>query len=399
MAVTLEQKILAALSVPQVDPFDPMGPNSPTCRWGLPLNIVGLSGIGKSQRVGAAVRSLGLPFQKVFPSHKQPEDFGGAIVPTPDGVVLECILPQARALMAAGQGVLFIDELTTARPAVQGPCLGLVDERKVGDHQLPNKVRVLAGMNPPEYAAGGFALEAALANRFVHIDAGKPEVGTWGDWMMGRSMSSLPSFQQAEQMVKDNWHHHWGQVRALVVGFVQAQGASMLHNQPTPDSEEGSGAWPSPRTWYFGTCAITTVRCLNLPKELENELLFGCIGSKHEVEWVEWCQKADLPHPEEMLRNGWIADSKRLDITMTALNSMSSWLCSHPDVVTRQALAENAWSIVLDTFGAGMKDIVLPIAHDLAVAQLNHNNPNKAAAEAAKKAMKTIGVMAKYATT
>ena len=398
MAVTLEQKILAALMVPQVDPFDPAGPNSLNCRWGLPLNIVGLSGIGKSQRVAAAVRSLKLPFQKVFPSHKQPEDFGGAPIPTPDGLVMECILPQARALMAAGQGVLFIDELTTARPAVQGVCLGVTDERRVGDHQLPNKVRVLTGMNPPEFAAGGFALEAALSNRLVHIQSDAPSTSEWGNWMLGRVDHSLPDYAKAEELVKQNWHKYWGQVRALVVGFVQAQGVETLHKQPEADSEAGGGAWPSPRTWFFGACAITTVRCLDLPRELENELLFGCVGNEHEAEWVEWCQKADLPHPEEMLRNGWIADARRLDVTMTALNGMSSWLVGHPDEALKQQLAQNAWAIVGDTFEAGLKDMVLPIAHELAVGGMGYGSTNTDTKKAAAVAMKKIGVYSKYAT-
>lgn len=398
MAYTLEQLILSALMTPQVDPYDPDGPASPYCRWGLPMNLVGLSGIGKSQRVASAIRAVNLPFQKVFPSHKQPEDFGGVPMQTVDGMVMECILPQARALLNAGQGVLFIDELSTARPSVQAVCLGVTDERRIGDHQLPNKVRVLASMNPPDYAAGGFSLEAALANRLVHIKTPAPSVDNWGNWLLGRPDTSIPTFVEAEKTVKDNWHKEWAKTRALVLGFVRAQGDKVLHAQPDPDSEASGGPWPSPRTWYFATCAITTVRALKMPKELENELLFGCVGTNIEEEWMEWCAKADLPDPEEMLRKGWIADPKRLDITAAALTAMSSWLCALPDVQERHKLAAPAWDIVGDTFDAGLKDLVLPIAHDLALAQLNHNNPYAPAAKAAANAMKKLGTFARYAT-
>ena len=88
---SLEQLIAVCLMTPRHEPTDP------TCIWGLPLNIVGLSGGGKSERVAAACRAIGLPLQTVFPASKQPEDFGGAPFATPDGIVIECILPQAEA--------------------------------------------------------------------------------------------------------------------------------------------------------------------------------------------------------------------------------------------------------------------------------------------------------------
>lgn len=398
---SLEEKLLVALMVPQVNPFDINGVTSPATRWGLPLNIGGLSGIGKSQRVAQVAQAVALVFQKVMPSHKQPEDFGG--VPMRDAageLVLECILQQARHLINAGEGILFIDELSTARPAVQSVCLGVVDERRVGDHLLPNTVRVITAMNPPEYAAGGFSLEAPLANRLAHITMDPPTPQEWSDWLLGRTQQQIPDHQQAAATIKQNWHEHWPVVRALVAGFIESVGASALHAQPKPDDEASSGAWPSPRMWYLGTCAIATVRALGASKELENELLFACVGDKLEAEWVDWCVNATIPTPYEMLTNGWLADAQRLDITVTALTGMTAWLVQHPDKTLKTALAGKAWEILEDAYRAGLKDLILPSARDLASAQavcgvaLNHECPNAESRAAAAKALRAIGSFA-----
>ena len=61
----------------------------------------------------------------------------------------------ARRLAAAGSGLLFLDELTTAPPAVQAAMLRVVLERAVGDLALPREIRIVAAANPPGIAADG----------------------------------------------------------------------------------------------------------------------------------------------------------------------------------------------------------------------------------------------------
>jgi MoxR-like ATPase len=66
----------------------------------------------------------------------------------------------ARRLTDAGHGLLFLDELTTAPPAVQAAMLRVVLERAVGDVELPASVRIVAAANPAEQAADGWELTA-----------------------------------------------------------------------------------------------------------------------------------------------------------------------------------------------------------------------------------------------
>jgi len=72
-------------------------------------------------------------------------------------------------LVQAGKGLLFLDELSTAPPAVQAALLRLVLERRVGALHLPPGVRIVAAANPRSSAADGWELSAPLANRFVHL--------------------------------------------------------------------------------------------------------------------------------------------------------------------------------------------------------------------------------------
>ena len=102
-------------------------------------------------------------------SIREPADFAGLPVVI-DGAVQMAPPLWARRLAAAGHGLLFLDELTTAPPAVQAAMLRVVLERVVGDLSLPEAVRVVAAANPPEEAADGWQLSAPLANRLVHLD-------------------------------------------------------------------------------------------------------------------------------------------------------------------------------------------------------------------------------------
>src|ERR1700722_4093493 len=136
---------------------------------GVPVLLWGSPGTGKTSVVRALGESLGWPTEVVIGSIREPADFAGLPVVI-DGTVQMAPPLWARRLAAAGHGLLFLDELTTAPPAVQAAMLRVVLERVVGDLALPDGVRVVAAANPPEEAADGWELAPPLANRLVHLD-------------------------------------------------------------------------------------------------------------------------------------------------------------------------------------------------------------------------------------
>src|SRR6201997_3904781 len=130
----------------------------------VPVLLWGAPGTGKTSAIRAMAEAMNLPCETVIASIREPSDFAGLPVIT-DGTVHFAPPRWAQRLAAAGTGILFLDELSTAPPAVQAALLRVVLERTVGDLTLPDDVAVVAAANPPEQAADGWDLSAPLANR------------------------------------------------------------------------------------------------------------------------------------------------------------------------------------------------------------------------------------------
>src|SRR5690349_1846989 len=138
----------------------------------LPVLLWGEPGIGKTAALTQLAESLDLPLTTVIASVHEPSDFSGLPVvgddPAEQGVPM-APPDWAVRLVRTGRGLLFLDELSTAPPAVQAALLRLVLERRVGALTLPPGVRIVAAANPRGSAADGWDLSAPLANRFVHL--------------------------------------------------------------------------------------------------------------------------------------------------------------------------------------------------------------------------------------
>src|SRR5690606_37542567 len=138
----------------------------------LPVLLWGEPGIGKTAALTQLAESLDLPLTTVIASVHEPSDFSGLPIIGEDPA--EYGVPMAPPdwavrLVRSGRGLLFLDELSTAPPAVQAALLRLVLERRIGALQLPPGVRIVAAANPRSSAADGWELSPPLANRFVHL--------------------------------------------------------------------------------------------------------------------------------------------------------------------------------------------------------------------------------------
>ncbi|MGX1254266.1 hypothetical protein RKD48_006777 [Streptomyces ambofaciens] len=138
----------------------------------LPVLLWGEPGIGKTAALTQLAGALDLPLTTVIASVHEPSDFSGLPVvgddPAEQGVPM-APPDWAVRLVRAGRGLLFLDELSTAPPAVQAALLRLVLERRIGALRLPPGVRIVAAANPRSSAADGWELSPPLANRFVHL--------------------------------------------------------------------------------------------------------------------------------------------------------------------------------------------------------------------------------------
>jgi MoxR-like ATPase len=84
-------------------------------------------------------------------------------------------------LPTSGNGILFLDELTSAPQMTQAGCYQLVLDRKLGEYQLPNGWVVIAAGNPASERGVHFSMPRPLRNRFVHLDL-EPDFEDWSKW-------------------------------------------------------------------------------------------------------------------------------------------------------------------------------------------------------------------------
>jgi len=146
---------------------------------------------------------------------------------------------------------------------------------------------------------------------------------------------------------------------------------SLLHKQPAPDDPTSGGAWPSHRMWNWAGRGIATSRCLGMPKELENEIVQGCVGEGAMGEWIEWMAKADLPDPLDVLTKGWIPDPERLDVTVAVLISTVTWVTSLPSGSSdRIKYATANWGVLQEVIAAGIPDLAVGPASMLVTSDL-----------------------------
>ena len=137
-------------------------------RANISVILVGPPGLGKTAVMRAASADVGKPCHELIGSNLDATDIAGLpfIV---NGQLHRALLNQIRACIDA-PGVLFLDELTTVPPSVQGPLMRLLLERQAGDAKLHAGSVVVGAANRPEECPGGIELSAATVNRVVKLE-------------------------------------------------------------------------------------------------------------------------------------------------------------------------------------------------------------------------------------
>jgi hypothetical protein len=270
---------------------------SPKGHLGIPALLWGAPGEGKSSFV-ESLRRDDFPVVTLIASIHDPTDFSGLPVHL-NGQVRFAPPEWTFAFDETGQGILFLDELTTAPPSVQAALLRVILERKVGFRPLPKGVRVVAAANPPDQVVGGWELSPPLRNRFVHIRWELSGEIYQKALREGFGQPSLPVIDpDAHAKAEKFW-------RRMVEVFLQHHS----HLAKTSPSDE-EYAFASPRTWDFAIALMASCDLLGkAPKpgqkgsEVFLNLVEGCVGKGAAVAFAEFLQTLtlQLPDPDEVL--------------------------------------------------------------------------------------------------
>ncbi len=324
----------------------------------LPVLLWGEPGIGKTAALTQLAATLDLPLTTVIASVHEPSDFSG--LPIVGGNPAEHGVPMAPPdwavrLVRAGRGLLFLDELSTAPPAVQAALLRLVLERRIGALKLPPGVRIVAAANPRSSAADGWELSPPLANRFVHLQwTHDHEVvvrGLGGTW----PRATLPRLdpQKLAQAVDF--------ARRAVCVLLSARPA-LVHRLPSGEARRG-GPWPSPRSWEMTLCLIAFATAAGSSREVLSLLVRGTVGDGPGLELLASLDRMDLPDPEVLLADPASAVlPERGDLRQAVLDGVVAAVRKRSD----KSRWDAAWALLVRAVETGAPDLVVVPATTLA---------------------------------
>lgn len=317
----------------------------------VPVLLWGEPGIGKTSAITQLADSFGLPLTTVIASVHEPSDFNGLPVVGDDPARLGVPMAPpdwAVSLATAGRGLLFLDELSTAPPAVQAALLRVVLERQVGALRLPDGVRIVAAANPRGSAADGWELSAPLANRFVHLPwRHDPDVvvrglnGTWPRAVLPR----LDAQRLPDAVVF---------ARRAVCTFLEARPA-LIHQLPSNETRRGT-AWPSPRSWETALRLVAFATAAGVDREVLSLLVKGAVGDGPGFELLASIDRLDLPDPEVLLADpasGVLPD--RGDLRLAVLDAVVLAVKKRPD----QNRWNAAWEVLVRALETGAPDLLV----------------------------------------
>ncbi|KOU61509.1 ATPase AAA [Streptomyces sp. MMG1533] len=324
----------------------------------LPVLLWGEPGIGKTAALTQLAAALDLPLTTVIASVHEPSDFSGLPIvgddPAEQGVPM-APPDWAVRLVRAGRGLLFLDELSTAAPAVQAALLRLVLERRIGSLQLPPGVRIVAAANPRSSAADGWELSPPLANRFVHLQwTHDHEVvvrGLGGTW----PRATLPRLDPERLPQAVDF------ARRAVCGLLTAR-PKLVHQLPSSETRRG-GAWPSPRSWDMTLCLIAFATAAGSSREVLSLLVRGTVGDGPGLELLASLDRMDLPDPETLLADpAGAVLPERGDLRQAVLDGVVDAVRGRPD----KSRWDAAWTLLIRAVETGAPDLVVVPATTLA---------------------------------
>ena len=234
-------------------------------RWSVML--WGAPGIGKSSVVAQVAQAHDLSLIDLRLSQLAPTDLRG--LPIPVEGVTRWAPPEF--LPRAGRGVLFLDEINLAPPALQGVAQQLVLDRRVGSYTVPEGWFVWAAGDRKEDHASVFDMPRPLSNRFMHLEVSV----------------DLDSFRA--HAIARGFHER-------IVAFLSYR-PSLLHR-----IDPQRPAWPSPRSWEMADALLRA--------GLD---LAPAVGAPAAGEFDAFCKVYDaLPDLDAILRGDAVAAPEEL---------------------------------------------------------------------------------------
>lgn len=252
------------------------GHHTPVMLWGPP-------GVGKSQMVAQIATRHAAPVIDIRLSQMEPSDLRG--IPFRAGEHVEWAVPAMLPDRArhGDRGVLFLDEITSAPPAVSAAAYQLILDRRLGEYRVPDGWAIFAAGNRQGDRGVTYSMPTPLANRFSHF-----EVDTHlDDWVA--------------------WAYKSG-IDERIIAFLRFRPELLFDFDPAHNPV----AFPSPRSWEF---AHRGLRKFEDQMDLLQGTLQACVGPAAGIELTAFIQSLDqMPDLDAIVRGESASVPREIDL-------------------------------------------------------------------------------------
>jgi len=225
----------------------------------------------------------GMPVIDIRLSQMEPSDLRG-IPFRVDGQVewaVPAMLPDTKR--HGGQGILFLDEITSVPPSVSAAAYQLILDRRLGAYEVPAGWAIFAAGNRQGDRGVTYTMPAPLANRFSHFDV-DINLDDWVAWAYANDMDER------------------------LIAFLRFRPELLFEFDPAHNPV----AFPSPRSWEFSHRALQKFD--DLP-ELLTGALQACVGPAAGIELSAFVENLDnLPDIDAIVRGETVKVPREVDL-------------------------------------------------------------------------------------
>lgn len=221
------------------------GHHTPVMLWGPP-------GVGKSQMVVQVAAEHGAPVIDIRLSQMEPSDLRGIPFRSEDRVewAIPSLLPDEQR--HGPDGILFLDEITSAPPAVSAAAYQLILDRRLGEYRVPDGWAIFAAGNRQGDRGVTYTMPAPLANRFSHFEV-ETHLDDWVAWA------------------------YRNRIDERIIAFLRFRPELLFDFDPAHNPV----AFPSPRSWEFAHRGLH--KFMHHPALLQGALQ-ACVGPAAGIE-------------------------------------------------------------------------------------------------------------------
>ena len=261
----------------------------PTFLWGAP-------GIGKSSIVKQIAQAQGIGFIDLRLALMDPTDLKG--IPFYDKESHTALWAPPAFLPSEGEGILFLDELNSAAPAVQSSAYQLILDRRVGEYELPDGWAIVAAGNREGDRGVTYRMPAPLANRFVHFEL-EVNVDDWREWAYSSGLD------------------------ARIIAYISYKNEHLF----TFDAKKDVKSFATPRSWEYVSSILKT----NVQQKLLLDTISGAVGREVAVSFVGLMKVMHrLPDIDAILQGAAFSYSDEVDVLYALASGIVSKYLQNP---------------------------------------------------------------------